>query len=313
MAMYLAEAYLAENGTVNGKKGDQANEIRLSTPYMHRLGWKVFRHPDAEIAKWIGINARVIAQNQNFGYGWNDRTSGYNACVNAGWEPALVNEPCNLDCSEKVRTCVACALEKHIPDFNTASEPRVLLSLGFIEVTDGSRQHGDIWCTPVQGHTAILCDTSIVGTSSTPQSNAVTSAGAPDIIYRAKAGGRWLPEVKNDEDYAGIEDVAMTAFMARRADGGVIRYRASVVGNNNFYPWVTGYDVNDYNNGYVGDGKNALDEIEIKVDGYTYVYKTSPVGTSAYYAEVSDDTTSGSDSYAGANNKPIDKISIRKG
>lgn len=314
MAIYFAEACISENGGINGQKGDQANEIRLSTPYNHSLGWRKFRCPDKNLAKWIGINARVIAQNQNFGYGQNDRVTGYNASKSVGWEPALVNTPCNLDCSEMVRTEIACAMERDISDFHTGNEADVLISLGFKEITDGSMQHGDIWVTRTKGHTITVVDTNITAQSSNATVNAVTSKSAPDIIYKAKTKNHgWLPEVVNNTDYAGIEGDPFVAFACKRADKGAIKYRCSTTATNGFLPYVTGYDVNDFNNGYCGDGVTPLDEIEIHADGYTYFYKTSPLNSTSYYAEVSDDTMSGSESYAGANGQIIDKIQIRKG
>lgn len=46
---------------------------------------------------------------------------------------------------------------------------------------------------------------------------------------------------------------SMTA-LSIKADKGFIKYRVHVR-NKGWYPWVTGYDINDIKNGYAGDGK----------------------------------------------------------
>jgi hypothetical protein len=120
-----------------------------------------------------------MANNNNFGYDQGQRSTGYNAAKAAGWEPAKVATPCEVDCSSMVRTCVACAMEKDIADFNTASEPSVLLSLGFKEITGtplSQLQLGDIVCTKSKGHTEIVC-------SGTAQEDAV-------VYYYAKYPGK---------------------------------------------------------------------------------------------------------------------------
>lgn len=304
----FAEAYLSENGGINGAKGDQANEIRVSNIYEHKLGWRKFRHPDRTVAYWIGQNALNIALNQHFGYGQNDRGTGYNACKNAGWEPRNVNVNCNLDCSEMVRAQIACALERDVPDFYTGNESGVLLSLGFREVINGSMEHGDIWVTSSTGHTGTIVE---VGGDVVSQPNVIS---IPDVEYCVKTKFHgWLPPVTNDTDYAGIEGDPIVAFMIRRKDGGPISYNVSTTTTGNYLGEVTGYDKNDYNNGFAGDGKTPIDAIDIDVDGYTYHYKVSTVNSTGYLAEVSDDTQTGGNSYAGIQGQAIDKIIVRKG
>lgn len=160
MAVYFSGASIDERGQISGgKAGDQGNEVRTCKAYNHKLGWRVFRYPNANIAKWIGTNAKVMADNQNFGYDQSQRLTGYNAAIKAGWEPANVKTPVEVDCSSLVRTCVACALEREIPNFNTSTEPNILIGLGFIEIknwTLDSLQVGDIVCTKSKGHTEVV-------------------------------------------------------------------------------------------------------------------------------------------------------------
>jgi hypothetical protein len=162
MIVQFAGACHDENGKyTGGKAGDQTGkEIRITSAYEHKLGWRIFRYPKANIAKWIGTNAKTIANNDKFGYDQGQRNTGYAASKAAGWEPAKVKTACELDCSSDARTCIACALEKDIPDFNTVTEPAVLLSLGFEEITGtplSELKLGDILVTPKKGHTEIVC------------------------------------------------------------------------------------------------------------------------------------------------------------
>ena len=130
----------------------------------------------------------------------------------------------------------------------------------------------------------------------------------PDIIYAIKTANGWLPEVKNTEDYAGIENKAAVAVMMKLSDGTSLKYRIHTTAGK-WLSWVSGYDKNDYYNGYAGDDKTPIDAIEIKCDKYTIKYKVSSVQSGAeYYPAVSDNTVSGSKSYAGVFGKPVDKL-----
>lgn len=167
MSVLFSSASLDENGGISGgKSGDQTGkEVRTTNAYQHSQGWRIFRYPNSNIAYWIGTNARVMADNNNFGYDQSQRSTGYEASKSAGWEPANVTTPCELDCSSFVRTAVACALEKDIANFNTETEPNVLLNLGFIEITGtplSELKLGDIVCTVGKGHTEIVSSGSTV-------------------------------------------------------------------------------------------------------------------------------------------------------
>lgn len=128
----------------------------------------------------------------------------------------------------------------------------------------------------------------------------------PDIIYAVKANGKWYSEVKNNTDYAGVENKQITDVMIQLSDGTPIKYRVHIKGGN-WLPYVTGYNKNDHNNGYAGNGK-VIDAIEIKCDKYEIGYKVSSTanGTS-YYSEVKDSQND----YAGVFGRPIDKLICR--
>ena len=136
-----------------------------------------------------------------------------------------------------------------------------------------------------------------------------TVAPKPDIVYAIKtADNGWLPEVKNTEDYAGIENKAAVDVMIKLSDGAPLKYRVHTT-DGKWLGWVTGYDKSDYYNGYAGDDKTPIDAIEIKCEKYTIKYKVSSVKSGAeYYPAVSDNTVSGSESYAGVFGKLVDKL-----
>ena len=92
--------------------------------------------------------------------------------------------------------------------------------------------------------------------SSVPSSNVV------NVYYKVKTQKHgWLPEVKNLEDYAGWENSPITG-LAIRVDKGSIKYRVHIKGGN-WLPHVTGCNINDFNNGFAGDGKNIIDAVEV--------------------------------------------------
>lgn len=80
------------------------------------------------------------------------------------------------------------------------------------------------------------------------------------LKYRVKSNGVWLPEVIGRNDYAGyssghfITDIAIENAT----------YRVHIK-NGKWLPWVNGYDINDYKNGYAGNG-NIIDALQIKMN-----------------------------------------------
>lgn len=268
MAVMFSGASIDERGKISGGvAGDQTGkEVRTTSAYNHKLGWRIFRHPNANTAKWIGLNAKAMADNNNFGYDQGQRTTGYTACKNAGWEPKNVKSPCELDCSELVRTAIACALEKDVPDFNTSSEPNVLLNLGFKEVTNWSLnnlQLGDIVCTKTKGHTEVVSSGATVTPTPTPAPTPKPTpapATKANTFYQVKAGGKHYAEVKNLNDYAGVLGKPITD-VAIKVDKGTISYRVHVK-SGGWLSNVSGYDWLNVANGYAGNGK-AIDALQI--------------------------------------------------
>lgn len=78
-----------------------------------------------------------------------------------------------------------------------------------------------------------------------------------NLEYRVKTKNGWLPAVIGRGDYAGMYGNEIIGIAIKNAT-----YRVHVKGGN-WLPWVSGYDINDYNNGYAGNGK-VIDAIQIK-------------------------------------------------
>lgn len=129
---------------------------------------------------------------------------------------------------------------------------------------------------------------------------------------RTKQSG-WLPEVKNLEDYAGLPGQAITD-VAIKVDKGSVKYRVFVDGR--WLPYVTGYNINDYNNGYAGNG-NPINCIEVYYTTPSNVkplkeanYRVAPVGGNYYSWQEDNSTKGGMDGYAGTYYTNIDKFQI---
>ena len=153
-----------------------------------------------------------------------------------------------------------------------------------------------------------------------PDSDSKPASKKVDVTYCVQANGRWLPEVKNLEDYAGNDNQAITAFMVKVSKGKV-RYRAHLADENRWLNWITGYNKNDFKNGYAGNGKgHPIDGIQVYFETPDDIrphqqayYRVSEVGRSGYLHWIEDTSTkNGSDGYAGnLNGKAIDRIQIQ--
>lgn len=78
------------------------------------------------------------------------------------------------------------------------------------------------------------------------------------------SNSRWLPEVKNRTDYAGLYNKPIDGFMIK-SDTKPLTYRVHLRNKNRWLPWVTGYSTSDSNNGYAGIIGQEIDAIQIKV------------------------------------------------
>lgn len=140
--------------------------------------------------------------------------------------------------------------------------------------------------------------------------SSVSSSNVVNVYYRVKTQKHsWLPEVKNSEDYAGWENSPITG-LAIRVDKGSIKYRVHIKGGN-WLPYVTGYDVNNFENGYAGDGR-IVDAVEV----YYYTpdsirpYKKAKYKVNNYDWQYDNEKTNGQDGYAGVYGVTATKFQI---
>lgn len=122
----------------------------------------------------------------------------------------------------------------------------------------------------------------------------------------------WLPEVKNLNDYAGYKDHKVIS-LKMRVDEGSIKYRGTTVSGRRL-GWVTGCNVNDYYNGYAGNGE-PLATIEAEYytpkniankTGYQYLYYK--VNNYPYQIDLKQSKSKHLDGYAGAKGKSFTKF-----
>lgn len=143
------------------------------------------------------------------------------------------------------------------------------------------------------------------------EDNSQVSTNVVNCYYKTRTQKhQWLPEVKNLEDYAGYENSPITG-LAIRVDKGSIRYRVHLKGKG-WLPFVTGYDVNDYNNGFAGDGVNAIDCVEC----YYYTpndirpYKKAKYKVNNYPYQYDNEKNNSQDGYAGVYGVTATKFQI---
>ena len=142
--------------------------------------------------------------------------------------------------------------------------------------------------------------------------NIYYSSNSINVYYQTKlAAGRWLPVVKNNEDYAGIRGQNITG-LAITTDTGYIKYRVHVDSGWLDFIDSRNTDINDYYNGYAGNDTpvDAVDDI-IKSSGYHYAfYRVSPVNGNYYSYQKDNNKDNGMDSYAGIWGHFIDRLQI---
>ena len=132
------------------------------------------------------------------------------------------------------------------------------------------------------------------------EDNSQISTNVVNCYYKVRTQKhQWLPEVKNLDDYAGYENSPITG-LAIKVDKGSIRYRVHLKGKG-WLPFVTGYDINDFNNGFAGDIVNIIDCVEC----YYYTpnnirpYKKATYKVNDYPYQYDNEKTKGQDGYAG--------------
>lgn len=127
------------------------------------------------------------------------------------------------------------------------------------------------------------------------------------IVKTQKHG--WLPEVKNLNDYAGWQNSPIIG-LAMKVDKGSIWYQVHIKGGK-WLGKVTGYNINDYINGWGGNNK-PIDAIRIYYNTPNNIrpYKKAKYKVNNYGWQYDNETKNGQDGYAGVYGINATKIQI---
>ena len=179
----------------------------------------------------------------------------------------------------------------------------------------------DIWQNSSSGRITGVngnCDTNIIYNDKVYSDNK-DSTKIPDIFYRVRCDGKWLPEVKNMDDYAGIRGKVITDVAIRVSEGN-LWYQAHTK-NSGWLSQITDYDINDYYKGYAGNGEE-IDALRVyyitpkaildKTGNYLKAkYHVSALNSDYFGYQYDNETNSGQDGYAGLFGRSIDRLQIK--
>lgn len=170
----------------------------------------------------------------------------------------------------------------------------------------------------VDTNTFYGANTILISTSKPKTQTIKNKVVLPSVKYRVRVNGKWLDEVTDLSDYAGISGRPITDIAIKPTKGS-IKYRVHISGGR-WLPYVTGYNITDDTNGYAGD-KKPIDAIQVYyttpadvVKGAGYLrakYRVSPSFSNDYYSwQYDDETTNNQDGYAGSYGIYIDKFQL---
>lgn len=190
-----------------------------------------------------------------------------------------------------------------------------------IEGNTGSSAYGECAIRTRYASQISCCGRPKYSASSSSSSNNNTSKKnttktSVNVYYRVRTKKHgWLPEVKNLEDYAGIENDPITD-VAIKVSKGSVEYQVHTK-DGKWLGKITGYDINNSSK-YAGNGTpidlikiyyKTPDDLRKKGDIKKARYKVSPTNTSAFYDwQYDTETSNGQDGYAGSYGVTIDKL-----
>ncbi len=139
VSVRIGHASISENGTVNGKKGDQTGkEVCIRAWYSKPWDYMAI-HPDAAVREKHAQAVEAACTNENIGYGQGDRNSLNALAKTVGYDLSRVGK-CNCDCSS-LQNVAAVASGAHgavygSNGWTTATMKTALQKLGYKIVTD---------------------------------------------------------------------------------------------------------------------------------------------------------------------------------
>lgn len=301
MAIKFGSARIDEFGNISGGvAGDSTGREVCEEPmYIHTLGWIILRLKEVYYAAANAEAMKRACDNDNIGYDQSQRLGVVSYGTNT-------TEKTESDCGTLVRRCIIEATGIDPGNFTTANEVNVLLDTGLFEKIGFISQertpvfNGDVLVTKTKGHTVIV-------TSGNPRNEEVLTCNK-EAEYRIRtlkfgwSKSRTSPETA-EQNKDVITDIAI------KTDEN-IKYRVHVI-DGKWLPWVSGYNINDYINGYAGNGQ-PIDCIQIEYNKNSKVarYRVAPVNGQFYPYQYECSTEEGQDGYAGVYGKPINKFSL---
>lgn len=195
-------------------------------------------------------------------------------------------------------------------------------SIWLAQYNDRAELDCDIWQNSssgrINGYNGRL-DTNIVYDESLFVGTEKNASEKPSLIYRVYADHKWYSEVKGLSNIAGRSKQAISAI-ALKVSKGKIRYRVHLL-NGDWLSWVTGYNINDNQNGYAGIKEKVIDAIQIEYknddgDNYKATYRVRLQGESKCLPYQHNTETcltaegDKQDGYAGILGRKIDGVQI---
>lgn len=106
----IVHARLNEKGEIMyGLPGDQTGEEVVKQGFYESAWHTIYRPKETAIAKHMVKGAEAIAKNDAFGYGQDDRYSGYEESRKVNFDFSAVTTPCAFDCSSMIMTLLVAA------------------------------------------------------------------------------------------------------------------------------------------------------------------------------------------------------------
>lgn len=106
----IVHARLNEKGEIMyGLPGDQTGEEVVKQDFYESAWHTVYRAKEPAIAKHMARNAEAIAKNDAFGYGQDNRYSGFDESLKVNFDFSAVTTPCAFDCSSMIMTLLVAA------------------------------------------------------------------------------------------------------------------------------------------------------------------------------------------------------------
>jgi hypothetical protein len=116
MSLLCGWASQSENKSKNGKKGDQTGwEVKTGSYYNFGQD-KLIRFRNPARRKKAAKALKKMCNNNNIGYGQDDRSTLYSQCQKIGWDVKRIGEIglCNGDCSELCGCAINFAYGKEV-------------------------------------------------------------------------------------------------------------------------------------------------------------------------------------------------------